>query len=133
MMSASVVSCPSSPVGMSTPRASWRPISASRRLGGRSQLCADGCIGSQGMALPLLLDGLQVRDECLEMAVGDGLAEPIMPHNLPKPFAPDRHVPTAMGWDDGPPVNHSSNFGHGEMPPAPLRNTCEICRERLER
>jgi hypothetical protein len=82
------------------------------------------------MALPLLLDGLQVGDECLEMAVDDGLAEPIMPHNLPKTFAPDRHLPTAMRQHPTPTVDIRDDLGHGEMPPAPLRNTCKRLFEK---
>jgi hypothetical protein len=60
-------------------------------------LSVDVSMGSQGMAFPLLLYGLEVGDEYLDVAANDGLAEHVMPHDLPKTLAPDRHVPTAMG------------------------------------
>jgi hypothetical protein len=48
---------------------------------------------------------LQVGDEDLEVAVDDGLAEHIVPHDLPKTLAPDRHVPTAMRQHPAPTVD----------------------------
>ena len=50
----------------------------------------------------------------------------IMPHDLPETLAPDWHVPTAMRQHPAPTVDISDDLGDGEMPPAPLRNTCEI-------
>ena len=66
------------------------------------------------------------------MAADDSLAEHVMPHDLPETLAPDWHVPTAMRQHPAPTVDISDDLGDGEMPPAPLRNTCEIRWGRLE-
>ena len=66
------------------------------------------------------------------MAVDDGLAEHIMPHDFSKTLAPNRHVPTAMRRDPDPTIDKGGNLRNGEVPPTPLRNACEIRRRRLE-
>jgi hypothetical protein len=66
------------------------------------------------------------------MAADDNLAEHIMPHDLPKTLAPDRHVPTAMRRHPDPTVDIGCDLGDGEVPPTTLRNACKIHRRWLE-
>ena len=66
------------------------------------------------------------------MAADDGLAEQVMPHDLPKTLAPDRHVPTTMRRHPDPSVDIGCDLGDREVPPAPLRNAREIRWGRLE-
>jgi hypothetical protein len=73
---------------------------------------------------------LEIFDEDKEIATDDFLADRATPGHLPKALAPDGHLPTAMGRDDGPAVDARSNFGNGEAPATPLGNTREICRWR---
>ena len=51
-----------------------------------------------------MLDGLEIFDEDEEIATDDFLADRAAPDHLPKAPAPDGHLPTAMGQDDGSPV-----------------------------
>jgi len=81
----------------------------------------------------LLLDGLEVFHEELEMAAGHGLAERAAPHHLLKAFTPDRHVPSAMRWHPNPAVDRGADFGNGEVSPTPLGNAREIGWRWLER
>lgn len=81
----------------------------------------------------LLLDGLEIFHEELHTAAGDSLAERATPHHLLKVFTPDRHIPPAMGRHPDPAVNVGTDFGHGEVPPAPLGNAREIRWGWLER
>jgi hypothetical protein len=64
--------------------------------------------------------------------VDDGLAEQVMPHDLSKTLAPNRHVPTAMRRYPDPTVDKGCDLHDGEVPPTPLRNACEIRRGRQE-
>ncbi len=80
----------------------------------------------------LLLHGLEVFDEDKEIAADHLLTDRATPGYLPKALAPDRHLPTAMGRDDGPPVNKGRNLGNGKVPCTPLGNTREIGRWRAE-
>ncbi len=76
--------------------------------------------------MALLLDGLEVFDEDEEVAADHLLTDRAAPAHLAKALTPDRHLPTAMGRDDGPPVNKGSDFSHGEVPATPLGQTREI-------
>jgi hypothetical protein len=75
---------------------------------------------------------LEVGDKQLEMALDNGLAECVAPHDLPKALAPNRHLPTAMGRDPDLTVDKGGDLRDGEVPPTPLRNACEIRRGRPE-
>ena len=80
----------------------------------------------------LLLDGLEVFNEDEQIPADHFLADRAAPAYLPKALAPDGHLPTAMGRDDGPPVNKGSNLGNWEVPCTPLGNTREIGWGRAE-
>jgi len=80
----------------------------------------------------LLLNGLEVFDEEPEMALDNGLAECVAPHDLPKALAPDRHLPTAMREHTAPAVDIRHDLGDREVSPTPLGNAREIRRRRLE-
>jgi len=80
--------------------------------------------------MSLLLDGLEIFDEDEEIATDDFLADRAAPGHLPKALAPDGHLSTAMGRDDGSAVDVRGNLGHGEVPATPLRNPREIRRWR---
>jgi hypothetical protein len=62
-----------------------------------------------------LLDRLQVFNADEEIAADHLLADRAAPAHLSEVLAPDGHLPTAMGRDDGPPVNHGSHLGRGEV------------------
>jgi hypothetical protein len=79
-----------------------------------------------------LLNGLEVFDEELEMALDNSFAECVAPHDFPKALAPDRHLPTAMRWHAAPAVDIRHDLGNGEVPATPLGNAREIRRGRPE-
>jgi hypothetical protein len=79
-----------------------------------------------------LLDGLEIFDEDEEIATDDFLADRTAPDHLAKALAPDGHLPTAMGRDDGSPIDVRGNLGHGEVPATPMGYTCEIGRWRAQ-
>ena len=72
----------------------------------------------------LLLNGLEVFDEDEEIPANHFFTDRAAPAHLPKTLAPDGHLPTAMGRDDGPSINEGGNFGDEEAPPLPLGDTC---------
>jgi hypothetical protein len=75
-----------------------------------------------------LLDGLEIFDEDEEIATDDFLANRAAPSHFPKALAPDGHLPTAMGRDNGAAVDVRGNLDNGEVSATPLRNMREICR-----
>jgi hypothetical protein len=79
-----------------------------------------------------LLNGLEVFEEQLNMAAGDGLAKRAAPHHLLKAFPPDWHIPPAMRRHPDPAIDIGANFGDGEVSPTPLGNAREIRWGRLE-
>ena len=60
------------------------------------------------------------------------LADRATPTHLAKALAPDGHLPTAMGRDDGPPVNKGRDLSYGEVPTTALRQTREIRWRRAQ-
>ena len=74
-------------------------------------------------SLPLLLDGLEIFNEDEEITAHHFLADRAAPAHLCEALAPDGHLPTAMGRDDGPSVNIGGNLGDGELSPTPLGKT----------
>ena len=80
----------------------------------------------------LLLNGLEVFDEEPEMALDNGLAECVAPHDLPKALAPDWHLPTAMRRHAAPAIDIRHDLGNREVAATPLGNACEIRLGRLE-
>jgi hypothetical protein len=90
-------------------------------------------VGLRRHRMPLLLDGLEVFHEELDMAAGDGFAERPAPHHLLQTFTPDRHVPPAMRRHPDPAVDIGTNFGDGEVSPTPLGKAREIRWGWLER
>jgi hypothetical protein len=51
------------------------------------------------------------------MALDNGLAECVAPHDLPKALAPDRHLPTAMRRHATPAVIYATISATGKCPP----------------
>ena len=84
-------------------------------------------------AQPLLLDGLEIFNEDEEIAADHFLADRTAPDHLSKALTPYRHLPTAMGRNDAPPVNKGGNLRGGEVPPTPLGNAREIRWGGMER
>jgi hypothetical protein len=81
----------------------------------------------------LLLDGLEIVNKQTEHVVDHGLAGGAAPAPLAKTHAPDGHLPTAMGRDDSPSIDHGGELSDEEQAIMPLRNAREIRRRRLER
>jgi hypothetical protein len=79
-----------------------------------------------------LLDGLEIFNEDEEIAADHFLADRAAPAHLPKALAPNRHLPTAMGRDNGPAVNVRGNLSHGEVPATPVGYTRKIGRWRAQ-
>src|SRR5262245_28135328 len=86
--------------------------------------------GLQPKLMSLLLDGLEIFDEDEEITTDDFLADRAAPGHFSKALAPDGHLPTTMGRDNGAAVDVCGNLGNGEGPAPSLRNTSEICRWR---
>ena len=82
---------------------------------------------------PLSLDALEVFDEDEEIPTDHFLADRAAATHLPKALAPDGHLSTTMGREDGPAIDKRGNLSDGEMSPMLLGNARQIGWRRTER
>jgi hypothetical protein len=61
-----------------------------------------------------MLEGLEVVDTYAEHCLDHRLAGSATPGHLAKARAPDRHLPTAVGWDDRSSIDRGGDVGDGE-------------------